>query len=129
MKYNHSFHVALIITLFCSCMNDTEDDPADFRSPFVGAYTGFRDCSAWNTNQVHPDQAMTIQVDYGDQPNYLSVDGEQIQVDSSGSFPHPYFNGYRQYGLSFKGDSIFIHQQWGAPNANETCKFRGKKNN
>lgn len=126
MKHIHILCCALTILLCFSCTADKEEQ-ADFRAKFVGTYKGYRDCQPLNTVQTHPDQELTITVDYGDKSNYLLVDTDQVEVDSNGNFPYPYFNGYRQYGLSFKNDSIFIHQQWGALNTNETCKFRGKK--
>lgn len=99
----------------------------DFRAEFTGNYKGYRDCGSVNQPQYHPDQEMSVKVDYGNKPNYLKVGADQVEVDSNGSFPHPYFNGYRQYGLHFKNDSIFIYQQWGVINSHESCWFRGKK--
>lgn len=100
---------------------------ADFRAAFVGNYKGYRDCTAHNVTQTIPDQDMTITVDYGKQANYLHVGDDEVLIDSNGSFPHPYFGSYRLYALSFKADSMFRMQQWGALNSNQTCYFRGQK--
>ena len=100
---------------------------ADYRAAFVGNYKGYRDCWAHNMTQTIPDQAMTVNVDYGIKADYLKVGSDEVLVDSNGYFPHPYFGSYRLYALSIKGDSISIFQQWGALNSNQNCQFRGKK--
>ena len=121
------FGVFIAICCFACTSDVLEEDPVDFREKLIGTYNGFRDCASVNQPQNHPDQEMFVIVDYGDQPNFLLVGTEQVEVDSNGNFPYPYFNGYRQYGLSFRNDSIFIYQQWGVINSNESCWFRGKK--
>lgn len=99
----------------------------DFRDKFVGQYKGFRDCSALNTPQTQPDQNMTVTVSLGTDAKALKVENDQVPVDSTGAFPFPYISGYRSYHLYFRNDSIFLHQQWGGVNTNETCDFAGKK--
>lgn len=128
MKHSYLLCCGLVAICCFSCTSDVlEEDPVDFRAKFIGAYKGYRDCSAQNQTQTIPDQAMTIKVEYGQQANYLHVGDDEVQIDSSGSFPYPYFGSYRLYALSFKADSIFIMQQWGALNTNQTCYFKGKK--
>ena len=121
------FGVFIAICCFACTSDVLEEEPVDFRAKFIGAYKGYRDCSAQNQTQTIPDQAMTVKVDYGQEANYLHVGNDEVLVDSNGSFPHPYFGSYRLYALGFKADSIFIMQQWGALNMNQICYFKGKK--
>ncbi len=128
MKRSYFFWGAFVAVCCFACTSDVvEEDPVDFRAKFIGNYKGYRDCSAYNQTQTIPDQAMTVVVDYGKEANYLRVGNDEVLVDSNGSFPHPYLGSYRLYALSFKADSIFIMQQWGALNTNQTCYFKGKK--
>lgn len=128
MKHCCLLCCAFVAICCFACTSDVlEEEPVDFRAKFIGAYKGYRDCSAHNQAQTTPDQEMTVTVDYGQQANYLHVGDDEVLVDSNGSFPHPYLGNYRMYALSFKADSIFIMQQWGALNSNQTCYFKGKK--
>ncbi|MBK6929977.1 MAG: hypothetical protein IPH12_03615 [Saprospirales bacterium] len=99
----------------------------DWRAWFVGNYTGYRDCAAYNTTQLHPDLVTTVPVSYGNAPDRLLVGTDQVTVDSNGYSVYPTFNGYRQYSLKFRNDSVFIYQQWGVINAHEVCHFAGRK--
>jgi len=102
-------------------------ESTDFRDKFVGQYKGFRDCSALNTPQTQGDQNMTITVAIGTEANTLQVGNDLAPVDSTGSSLYPHIANYRFYHLRFSNDSLFLYQQWGGANTNETCEYAGKK--
>jgi hypothetical protein len=109
-----------------TCM--VEVNTVDFRDKWVGTYTGFRDCSALNVPQDHPDQNMTVTITKGPNTFELKVQDDIVPVGLNGKSAFAPLNGYFMYFMGFKSDTLYVYQQWGTANANETCNFVGKKN-
>jgi hypothetical protein len=117
----------ILIACHSQISDDSLSPSKDYRDQFIGKYNGFRDCSAWNVTQLHPDEYVSIIVKFGHNSDFLNVSGDEVFIDSTGNNVNSSIANYRWYSLSFSMDSLYIGQGWGVTGAQESCFFKGKK--
>lgn len=102
--------------------------PIDYRTRFVGTYTGREICySGYNYSMPISDNIINVQVSLSENPNELLVNEDHVVIDSAGSCPYPSCCHYRFYTQNFWTDSLFIYKNSGSIGSPTECSFKGKK--
>jgi hypothetical protein len=99
----------------------------DYRRKLLGTYSG-NERYTGNYGQIFiSDIYREIEVTLGPDGNDLIIDGDEVEVDSSGGFPYPSCCEYRFYDFQFLPDSIFIYKNYGPIASAYERRFKGKK--